>query len=363
MKNLLFVFFLSVCILGCIDRTQGFSGYPHRVGQSKSQLPGQPQAMTVYNNRLWVTINADSGNGKVCEIDPNTLAVLHTVSVGDSPQSIHGAFGYLWTGNFTDFGISRINLSTYSSTKMTSTMYANQNAITDDGTYIYLAAQEWATQNDIVAKIDPATLTEISHVYLGGANGDPYGICYANGQIFVGRFNNNDILVVNPSTMTVTQDVLLNTPMLPYAPVGSNYVFQPGDITLFNGKLYSASWGGGAIIIMNPSTYAVTGIPLNFYSSGYSWVVYGCTSGSNYIWVNDYEAGRLHKIDPTYGDIGWADSSMSPQGIAYLNGFIYTADSFNHVIVKIADGNNGVPHTLQPKGYNKWHNWGTWGNW
>jgi hypothetical protein len=306
--------------------------YPQRV--ATVALPGQPQAVCAYNGKIWVTINAEAG--KVCEINPDTLEIEHTISVGGAngggmPQSIHGAFGSIWTGNISDYTMSRVNVSTYTMTNTSDYLYSSPNMITDDGTYIYLASQDFSN-NDIVAKIDPTTMVQVSRVELGGTNGDPYGICYTGSKIFVGRFQTQDVIVIDAITGAILQ--VIDTPI----------TNGPCDIIYAFGSVWIAGWGDGVVWKIDPDTYSVINVNLNFYLPGFSWVIYGVASGGGYIWATDYEAGRLHKIVPgTNEDIGWGDCSMNPQGVAYYNGFIYTPDAFNHVLVKLAAGEDFVP--------------------
>ena len=77
----------------------------------------------------------------------------------------------------------------------------------------------------MVVQIDPVALTETARVYLGGSPGDPYGICYANGKLFVGRFNTQDIVVVDPVANTVL--AYITTPI----------TNGPCDITFYFGSM------------------------------------------------------------------------------------------------------------------------------
>lgn len=297
------------------------------VREADAALSGQPQAICAYQGKLWVTIN--EMDGKVLEVDPVTLATTHTISLGvgnNMPQSIHGAFGYLWTGNPGGSTICRVNSTTYA-VSTAPNPYGSPNMITDDGSYIYVACEEWTTDLDIILKLNPDTLADEGHIYLGGSNGNPYGICYTGSKFVVGMFSAQTIKVVD----AVSTSVL--------ATFDSEVTNGPSDITYYNGYAYSTSWGDGVIWKVDPERLTILTVPLNFYLPGYSWVIYGATNGGGHVWVTDYEAGRLHKIDPRNDqDFAWADCSMNPQGVAYLDGFVYTVDAYNHRIVKIWAG-------------------------
>lgn len=297
------------------------------VREADAALSGQPQAICAYQGKIWVTIN--EMDGKVLEIDPVTLATTRTINLGagnNLPQSIHGAFGALYTGNPGGSTICRIDASTYT-VSTSPNPYGSPNMITDDGSYIYVACQEWTTDLNIVVKLDPATLADVGHIYLGGGNGNPYGICYTGSKFVVGMFTGQKIVVVD----AVSTSVL--------ATFDEEVTNGPSDITYYNGYAYSTSWGDGVVWKVDPERLTILTVPLNFYLPGYSWVIYGATNGGGHVWVTDYEAGRLHKIDPRNDrDFAWADCSMNPQGVAYLDGYVYTVDAYNHKIVKVWAG-------------------------
>ncbi len=323
--------------------------YPYR--WTSASITGQPQAICAYNNKIWVTINSPS-DPKVLEIDPETLATLHTMNLGvagGGPQSIHGFGGYVWTGDVDGSTMSRIDVSTYSVLNA-SLLYGSPNGITDDGTYLYLACMEWGSSHDIIAKIDPATFTEVSNVHLGGTNGSPYGICYTGTKFVVGMFQAQTVVIVDAATATVVATIDV--------PITNG----PCDINYYAGSAWVASWGDGVLWKINPDTFSVQTIPLDFFLPGYSWVIYGCTSGGGYVWATDYEAGRLHKVRPSDGlDVGWADCSMNPQGVCYYNGYLYTADALTHAVVKI---NAGEDYPYGPiTGSRSKQDLGMWDSW
>jgi hypothetical protein len=314
--------------------------YPLAV--STVSLPKQPQAVCYYKDKVWVTYNEEVG--QVAELNKDTLAIEHTINTGGSnPMGIHGAFDYIWVTNQTSMNLTRIDAS------YTPLLFGNWGSpyiMTHDDTYLFLAAEERYTNEDIVVKINPDTCEAAETIYLNGINGMPYGMAFFGTKLFVGRYLKPDVVVVD----TVGNTIITSIPL-----TGS-----PSDIVSFNGNIYVASWGEGVLWKINPNNYNITIVPLDFYVPGASWVIYGVTNSDDYVYTTDYEAARVHKIFTAQNlDIGWADVGNNPQGITYGNDFIYTSDSFNHSVVKIYPGEDYIP-IVSNKKTNHTMVWDSW---
>lgn len=297
--------------------------WPVRI--STIDLPDQPQDVCEYDDRIWVTINDE--NGRVCEVNPSTFAIDNTIVLGASganPLSIYGAFGYVWTGNQGGSNISRIDVDTYAVIN-TALTYSNPLMMVDDGTSLYVAATQMGGSKDVVAKINPSALTAVD-IELGGTGGNPFGICIADDKMFVSRFIKQDMVVV---------DYANNTPLARF-----DFTNGPSHIVYAGGSVWVTSWGDGVLWKVNPDTYSVANIALDYSAVG-SWVIYTIATNGNYVYTNDYEVGRLHKVHmPSGNDIGWADSSWNPQGMAYYDNYLYVADALNHKLIKIYVGDD-----------------------
>jgi len=307
--------------------------YPYMVNSISVSDTTQPQAVCYYADKVWVSLNGNPPNSKVLEINPDTLAIEHTITVGGSnggglPQGLHGFNGYVFSSNISDGTLTQINTSTYATN--TFGQWISPNKMIDDSSNVWLAATELGTNKDIAVEINPSTCAIVDTFYLGGVNGGAYGISYGDGKIMVGMFTSQKVVVIDAVTGAVQVTIPLTN--------------SPADITYLDGYFYVTSWGDGVVWKINSTTYAVTPIALNFFVPDYSWVIYGVANGGGYVWATDYEPARLHKIYvPLNLDCGYADIYRNAQGIAYGNGYVYTTDALNKLLIKTYPGDDFVP--------------------
>ena len=128
-----------------------------------------PSAVAVGAGAVWV---ANRGENAVVRMNPRTLSVVRTVSVGRSPRGVAFADGVVWVANEGDDVVTRIDTSSYSTT--TIPVGDGPGAIAVGAGAVWVVNRDDAT----VSRIDPETNDVVATIALAHR---PAGIA-VNGQ-------------------------------------------------------------------------------------------------------------------------------------------------------------------------------------
>lgn len=158
------------------------------------------QCITSGYGYIWVTLFGAGQNTTVAVINPNTMNVVNTVTVGSGPYGITDGFGYIWVCNTSSSTISVINPTTMLVTQT----IAIGNSSTPLGIvsgYGYI----WVTNDTTftISVIDPNTMSIIETISIG-KRAECISLGY--GYIWVAC---SDILavVIDPITLTIVESI------------------------------------------------------------------------------------------------------------------------------------------------------------
>jgi YVTN family beta-propeller protein len=137
-------------------------------------LPFLPEAIALGAGSLWIPDHERNG---VARIDPDTLARLRLVAVGNGPVAVAWGLGAVWVANDGDGSVSRIDPRTNVVTKSIS-VGENPVALAVGEGSIWVAN----SGDGSVSRIDPETNAVSATVTVGHR---PQGIAFAGGAVWV----------------------------------------------------------------------------------------------------------------------------------------------------------------------------------
>jgi YVTN family beta-propeller protein len=151
------------------DRGSGATGIA-----TAMRLPRSPAALAVGAGALWA---ADSDEGVVLRLDPDSLRLLKSVRVGNEPVAIAATGTAIWAVNRQDGTLTRIDARTGSVTKAISVGELPVAVAVGAGS-VWVANSGDRT----LSRIDPATNRVVKEIALGRA---PRGVAVAAGRVWV----------------------------------------------------------------------------------------------------------------------------------------------------------------------------------
>ena len=163
-------------------------------------------AFSPSGSEVWVT---NSGANQVLVFNATTRAQTHAITTGVSPVPL--AFSpdgsRVWVGNSAGNSVTTINASTYTTigSDIPLTGSAAGVAVSADSATVWVTTNVAAT----LTRIDAGTRTVQGTVNVGAI---PYGVVVssASGLVWVANFD-NQVVAVNPTTMTVVERVAVGT--------------------------------------------------------------------------------------------------------------------------------------------------------
>ena len=132
-----------------------------------------PSAVTVGGGAIWVANRSDNA---VVRVNPRTISVVKTISVGRDPRGIAFADGVLWVANDGDDVVTRID--TASGSTATIRVGDGPSAIAVGAGAVWVVNRNAAT----VSRIDPATNDVVATIALAHR---PAGIAVSDNAVWV----------------------------------------------------------------------------------------------------------------------------------------------------------------------------------
>lgn len=165
-----------------------------------SARPIGPAGVAVAAGAVWV---ANSRDGIVSRIDPNTNTVVQTVPVGTNPTGVAAGAGAIWVANSGEQTISRIDPHSGRATKL---------GVRAEPTEIAVGAGAvWMTSSSTrtVSQLDPRSGRVVDVIQVGGG---PSGIAVGRGAVWVANSLDGTVSRIDPATAVVTTIAVGNGP-------------------------------------------------------------------------------------------------------------------------------------------------------
>jgi YVTN family beta-propeller protein len=133
-----------------------------------------PEAIALGAGSVWIP---DKQRNGVVRIDPETLARVRLVEVGDDPVAVASGLGAVWVANYGDGSVSRVDPRTNGVTKAIS-VGANPAALAVGKDSVWVAN----SGDGSVSRIDPRTNAVTATAVVGHR---PQGVAIAAGAVWV----------------------------------------------------------------------------------------------------------------------------------------------------------------------------------
>ena len=151
----------------------------------------QPERIAIGNGAVWV---ANSLDGTVSRIDPNTNAVVQTIPVGNGPSGIIYTAGSIWVANTGDRTVTKIDAD---SGKPETTLPIGRRARLRAGTL-------WASERTAnrVVRIDPKSGAVVQTRFRSATAST--GLAFGGGVVWVANSLDGTVSRIDPTTNSVT---------------------------------------------------------------------------------------------------------------------------------------------------------------
>jgi virginiamycin B lyase len=271
--------------------------------------PGSPDWIAV-DESVWVS-NRPKDN--VERLDPKTNTVAATIAVGKGPCSgLAVAFGSLWVPNCGDKTIARVDLKTGAVSATIHTAIAgSEGSIAAGADSIWMMTDAKGT----LARFDPATNDLVAEIYVAPGS---YGLAFGEDALWVTSTDRGTVTRVDPHTNLIVETIAVGkSPRFIAVGEGAVWALNQGDGSVARidpktnkvvatievgvpGPGGDIAVGEGSVWVtafefplsrIDPSTNAVV---QQFYGKGGDAIRIGLRS----IWLSNYEAGNIWRIDP-----------------------------------------------------------------
>ena len=284
-----------------------FTRWGYRV--TRIAVGNMPQVITNGFGSIWVTYGDDRGT--VARVDPAQNRIVATVQVGHHPIGIAADDHDIWVANSGDGTLSRVDPATNAVTA-TLTVGGHPQLIAMG------AGSLWLAKNDTgsVARLNPKTGTSTE---IPGIGGEPAGIVTEGSSVFVTNYTGSAIAKIDAGNNAISarieggqhsnfiisdgQNLWVNDQISPAVlriPIGGGDVarFQhvgdrPTGISLWNGRLWVANWGGASLSVLDPNRPEAAGEVL---PTGKAPIDILAARGA--LWVTVVGDGSLLRVDP-----------------------------------------------------------------
>lgn len=281
------------------------------------------------------------------------------VAVGNNPNSIIFAGGYLWTINYGPNNVSKIDINT-NTVVATIAVGSNPQHASFDGTHI------WVTNNagSSVSKVDINTNAVVATVTVGSA---PKGIVFAENHIWVVNSGSNNVSKIDINTNTVVATITVGTTAR-YAAFDGTYIW----VTNWGGNIYKINATTNVKTIISSTPERVNSIIFDgtniwtsqgevigsYYAYLYKYNIstnaiisskvisssYGMTSLGNYIWLSSYQTDSIIKVDKdTLNIVLTLEVGDTPYSIVSDGNDLWTANYNSMNVSKVIGTLNSPP--------------------
>jgi YVTN family beta-propeller protein len=251
-----------------------------------------PRGVVVGRNAVWV---ANSADGTVSKLDRDTLRVIQTIGIGAQATDLVESNGRVWVTTGFDDSVVPIDARSggvQDSIRLPGDQTASAYAVAAG------AGALWASSGNRLVQIDPRTGTIVEAPHIGRGRGALSGCCFSIHDL---DFGDGAIWLADGS------ETLARVSLHGGRITGSTLL---GVIPVAVKVGYGAVWVGVpdpnrpvlALWRVDPRTVRVTqtitlGSDNNYLAS------LDVAIGAGSVWVTNYEAGTLTRVDPTSLDV------------------------------------------------------------
>ena len=246
-------------------------------------------------------------------------SIKNIYNVGTTPFGVSSDGTNVWVANIASNNVTKINISTGTTTTISNAGFNSPKAISSDGNNVYVANTNKIGSNNYftVSQINISTST-ITDINLPNASNPPTDISSDGTNIWVTNFNNNCIYQINCSTLLVT--TILN------GVDQFNGIFSNGT------NVYSTGFNNYTLYIINCSTLNYNTVDLDSRPIGVS--VY-----NNIAWISNQNV-IINKYDGSPSNYTITYNSNS--GISTYGDYTWIASSSNNYVQKINSSGNVI---------------------
>ena len=262
-----------------------------------------------------VALRVGKGSLVKCGVFASQPVIVARIAVGEAPHGMAVDATSVWTVNYFDENVTRINQTT-NTVGATVAVGHEPDSIASDGTAV------WVTNSadNTVSRIDVATNTVTATIPVGTA---PTGIAAAGGAVWVANQGANTVSRIDPLTNTVTATV----------PVG----LWPSRIAYGEGAVWVNNWMEGSVSRIDPATNMVT-------ATIFVGAIDDIVAGRGGVWVSVWGSpvranGSVARIDPATNTVSsQVTVGYDPTGMAVVGDSVYVALSGDPTVVQLRAG-------------------------
>ncbi|MBF8290485.1 MAG: 40-residue family beta-propeller repeat-containing protein [Chloroflexi bacterium] len=262
-----------------------------------------------------IAIRVGAGTLTKCGLFTVQPVVAARVSLGNQAFGLAADGTSVWTVNWDDATVSRINPATNIVTA-TIAVGRHPDSIASDGTSVWVTNQG----DNTVSRIDPATNTVTATVPVGTG---PLGVAIGGGAVWVANNAASSVSRIDPATNAVTATVLVG--------VG------PAVVAFGEGAVWVTNWDDGTVSRIDPTSNTVVAtIPVGAVDS--------VVAGGGSVWVSVwgfpvFANGSVARIEPATNTVtSQVTVGYNPVGMAIVGDTLYVALAGDPTIVQVRGG-------------------------
>jgi ABC-type transport system substrate-binding protein len=233
-------------------------------------LPSRPGAVATGEGNVWVTL---PDRGAVIQIDPATMSIVDTVSVGSNPVDIAVGADSVWVANGGDSTVSRISPARNNEVVDTIPMPGAPAAIAVNDQGVWVAD----SFGDAITQIDPETDEPQASVPVGDQPVDLVN-------------DGEELWVANAASGSVSQ--VVGGEEVQSVDVGEG----PQAVAMGADGILVANFLDGTVSRIDPETNSTDAIPVGKGPTDLAF-------GGGFVWVSLGSAGSVKRIDPGSGSV------------------------------------------------------------
>jgi YVTN family beta-propeller protein len=268
-----------------------------------------PRGVAVGRDSVWV---ANSADGTVSQIDIDKLRVIKTIGIGAQATDLVEANGRVWVATGIDNSVVPIDARSggvHESIHLSKDPTASAFAVTAG------AGALWVASGDRLLQIDPRTGTIIGG-HGGGQHFGIHDVAFGEGAVWLAD-TSETVVRISPRGNRVTGSRALGViPTAVAVGYGAVWLSLPDP-----NRPYAALWE------VDPRTVRVTHTITIGKVEGFL-LSLDVAIGGGSLWVTNYEAGTLTRVDPkTLTIVTTIDIGSHPSGVTFGAGRIWVAVS------------------------------------
>ncbi len=247
-----------------------------------------PEQVAITDDAVWV---ANSGDGTVSRIDPDTDEVVATVETGASPFGVSAIGDEVWVTNADVSTVTRIDPAT-NEVDTTVRVRSVPGAVAADERDVWVCGFDDAT----VSHIDPRTGTVVGIISVGRG---PNGIDTSAGAVWVANSGDNTVNRIDPDTDEVIATIDLDP--------GT----RPSGLAATDDAVWVTGFGNDTATRIDPETNEVVATV----EVGNEATAVAISDDA--VWVTNQADGTVSRIDPSTNQVtATVDAGAAPNGVS-----------------------------------------------